>query len=63
MSELKFWLLVLFMKITFNNNFLLFLGTIFYILSWFTKSLLPSFIVGICFGFIFLNWKDEKNNS
>jgi len=51
------------MRIRFENRFLFSLGVIFYGISWFTTSLLPSFACGVCFGFIFLNWKDEKNNS
>jgi hypothetical protein len=50
------------MKIRFSNPFLAILGTIFYIISWFTNSLGPSFMFGLCFGMIYLNYKDEKNN-
>jgi len=51
------------MKIKFKNPFLFFMGTLFYVWSWFTTSLGPSVYCGICFGLIFLNWRDEKNNS
>ena len=33
-----------------SNPFLAFLGTFFYIWSWFTTSLMPSVLCGICFG-------------
>jgi len=51
------------MKIRFTNPFLASLGTIFYIISWYTTSLVPSFLFGVCFGMIYLNYRDEKNNS
>jgi len=46
-----------------SNPFLAFLGTFFYIWSWFTTSLMPSFLFGVCFGLIYLNYRDEKNNN
>jgi len=59
MSELKFWGF----KMTYNNRFLILMAVIFYTISWFTTSWVPSFLWGLCFGFIYLNYKDEKNNS
>jgi len=51
------------MNIKFSNPFLFFLTTLFYLWSWFTTSLFPSFMCGICFGLIFQNGIDEKNNN
>jgi len=51
------------MEIRFKNWFLLLMGTIFYAWSWFTTSLVPSFMFGVCFGLIYLNYKDEKDNN
>lgn len=51
------------MKIRFKNPFLAFWGTFWGVLNIFYPTLLGSFMFGLCFGFIYLNFKEEKNGN
>jgi len=51
------------MRIRFSNPFLAIIGSIFGIISFFTHSIGPSFLFGVCFGMIYLNYREEKNGK
>jgi hypothetical protein len=47
-----------------SNNFLMVLGIIFFLIGRETGEILPSFMFGLCFGMIYLNYKrDKKENN
>jgi hypothetical protein len=47
-----------------SNNFLMVLGIIFFLIGRETGGQLPSFMFGLCFGMIYLNYKrDKKENN
>jgi len=47
-----------------SNSFLIILGVIFFLIGRETGGLFPSFMFGLCFGIIYLNYKrDKKENN
>jgi|TARA_B110000977_G_C10940083_1_gene440520 hypothetical protein len=47
-----------------SNNFLIILGVIFFLIGRETGGVFPSFMFGLCFGIIYLNYKrDKKENN
>tara|TARA_R110001592_G_scaffold60826_3_gene185441 strand:+ start:1369 stop:1530 length:162 start_codon:yes stop_codon:yes gene_type:complete len=47
-----------------SNNFLAVLGIIFFLIGRQTGEIYPSFMFGLCFGMIYLNYKrDKKENN
>jgi len=51
------------MSIRLQSPFLCIIGSIFGILALFTTSLLPSFLMGLCFLGIYKNYMEEKNGK
>jgi hypothetical protein len=51
------------MKIRFKDEFLFITGIGFGILSFFTNSIFPSFMFGVCLGFMTLNRIDKKKEE
>jgi len=49
--------------IRFSNPFLAVLGIGFWLLSNYTNSLVSSFMFGVCFGFIYHNYKLDKEEN
>jgi len=43
-----------------SNNILCALGVIFFLIGRENGGLLPSFMCGLCFGLIYLNYKQDK---
>jgi len=43
-----------------SNNILLTLGIIFFLIGREIGGLFPSFMFGLCFGMIYLNYKEDK---
>jgi hypothetical protein len=50
------------MRVKINSHVLFVLATLLYAISWFTTSLVPSFLCGLCFGLIFQNGIDERKS-
>jgi len=50
-------------RIRFKDEFLFITGIGFFILSFFTTSLFPSFMFGLCGGFMTLNFMDRKKEK
>mgnify|MGYP005997643745 CR=1 FL=1 len=50
-------------RIRFKDEFLFITGIGFAILSFFTTSIFPEFIFGVCFGFMLLNRMDGKKEK
>lgn len=48
------------MNIKFSNRFLFFFGVLFAIMNLISPNVILSFLFGVCFGFIFLNFNSKK---
>jgi len=46
-----------------SNNILLILGVIFFLIGREIGGIFPSFMFGLCFGMIYLNYREDKKNS